>query len=194
MSPEILFLQGKISPKSDIYGMGLVLWEIIERKYVFMEFIENNRFQVSSFKHKCHGMNLKEIDPLNSIEELKQLVYSCTSFDRASRWDASQGLQHLKKLKEKFVLFSKLPGSSKPSNCTLKQIFTIDENPNESFSSTSLPLEENQPNEQTIQPLINSYPLAKKMIQHHGNINEFLIEEGPLENLLEIKHLTQAKK
>ncbi|CAJ0947059.1 unnamed protein product, partial [Mesorhabditis belari] len=90
------FTNAQISARNDIYACGLVLWELIERKLVYLEYGSDGHFRRSDFDYDVHqGKLTKLTEPNCSFEPLKNLVVRTTVFNRAERPTADAASQEI---------------------------------------------------------------------------------------------------
>ncbi|CAJ0945082.1 unnamed protein product, partial [Mesorhabditis belari] len=75
----------KNSHRNDVYGLGLVLWEIIERRTVFTEYGTKGSFNRDGFISDIIHKKLNKLSAPRCQLEIQQLVEWCTNFDRFSR-------------------------------------------------------------------------------------------------------------
>ena len=90
-APEV-FTDGKVSPKADVFALGVVLWELITGNSPY-EGMSNNKVIIEVIL----GGKRPEI-PSNCPEELKNLMSNCWDKDRDQRPDVADALKILEKL------------------------------------------------------------------------------------------------
>ncbi|CAJ0947376.1 unnamed protein product, partial [Mesorhabditis belari] len=92
MSPEACGINGpiRVTEKSDLYAVGLVLWEIVERKLVFL-------------KHHPDFPNQSSLDSPNCEEALANAIMRCTHFDSEQRPVAIDVLNSIENLKPSYT-------------------------------------------------------------------------------------------
>ncbi|CAJ0963200.1 unnamed protein product, partial [Mesorhabditis belari] len=107
MSPERI-KDGSISFKSDIYAIGLILWEIITRRKIFMKFFHGGVFHIDELLgDEVSGKDLKAIEPLDCLQSLQSIVFGCCFFDSNSRLSASKALLLCDDSKQSIVDYDK---------------------------------------------------------------------------------------
>ncbi|CAJ0924151.1 unnamed protein product, partial [Mesorhabditis belari] len=88
-----------ISNKNDIYAMGLVLWELIERKKSLLDYdTRRQSFDLVKFRHHVHRDQLLRIVAPNCGKEIQKIVMKCTEFRDEVRPSAKMVLQELKRI------------------------------------------------------------------------------------------------
>ncbi|CAJ0952064.1 unnamed protein product, partial [Mesorhabditis belari] len=95
MTPEALFAAEKgceFSIKGDLYAVGLVLWEIIERRKVFSDKCD----AVNSYKMALDKMR----EELKCPEEIKNVLKRILVFESVNRLPAEKALNHFKAWRE----------------------------------------------------------------------------------------------
>ncbi|CAJ0926730.1 unnamed protein product, partial [Mesorhabditis belari] len=95
----------KISHKNDVYSMGLVMWEMIERRRVWSTIEQyratNGGFNLEVFSNDVKKKKLKNVQPPPLCgSEIKKIVEECTRFKQSSRPTASDVYQQLRALNE----------------------------------------------------------------------------------------------
>ncbi|CAJ0916112.1 unnamed protein product, partial [Mesorhabditis belari] len=70
---------------NDVYSLGLVLWEIIERRIVFEEYVRNGSFRRDRFVADVTRNKLTKLEPPSCQKDLQEIVKRCTNFDRNER-------------------------------------------------------------------------------------------------------------
>ncbi|CAJ0914699.1 unnamed protein product, partial [Mesorhabditis belari] len=97
MAPEALFAAEKgceFSIKGDLYAVGLVLWEIIERRKVFSDKCDT----VNSYKMALDKM----IKELECPEKIKDVLKSILVFESVNRLPAKDALDRFEAWREKY--------------------------------------------------------------------------------------------
>ncbi|CAJ0933736.1 unnamed protein product, partial [Mesorhabditis belari] len=87
MSPPSLRDGGNeymVSHKNDVYSLGLVLWEVIERRIVLSQYGIGS-FQYETFIGEIYAKKITEIEEPHCPEELKRIIAGCISFEPSSR-------------------------------------------------------------------------------------------------------------
>ncbi|CAJ0916147.1 unnamed protein product, partial [Mesorhabditis belari] len=97
MNPDINNLS-KASHRNDVYSMGLVLWEIIERSTVFMEY--GKKFERDRFITDIALLKLTELIAPESPQPIQEIVKKCTVFNYRKRPLAKEIVEQLKQLDE----------------------------------------------------------------------------------------------
>ncbi|CAJ0922453.1 unnamed protein product, partial [Mesorhabditis belari] len=70
----------KLNHKSDIYSMGLVLWELIERRQVFSNYGKEDVYSINP-----NATQLIDLESFDCTHEIRQVVERCTAFDMNKR-------------------------------------------------------------------------------------------------------------
>ncbi|CAJ0961519.1 unnamed protein product, partial [Mesorhabditis belari] len=97
------------SHKNDVYALGLVLWEIVERRTVFVEFDQDEDFDRDEFVVRLTIGNTKKLEAPHCQQELQDAIASCTLFDYNEREVASVILAKLTQIEAKNLFISELP-------------------------------------------------------------------------------------
>ncbi|CAJ0949585.1 unnamed protein product, partial [Mesorhabditis belari] len=79
------------SPQSDIYQIGLVLWEIVERRTVYEDYGETE-MNLDRFLFDCRKNSVKLNSP-DSLHPIREIIETCTKIDCKER---SSALTHHK--------------------------------------------------------------------------------------------------
>ncbi|CAJ0947983.1 unnamed protein product, partial [Mesorhabditis belari] len=110
MSPEVYGITGRkmIHCKSDLYAAGLVLWEILERKKIFYDYVEQEGFNHVRFFTDFKKGTLKFELP-NCAHEIKSVVGSCIKFHFNDRPDVDRLYETVTEMNIKMKDFFKLP-------------------------------------------------------------------------------------
>ncbi|CAJ0920696.1 unnamed protein product, partial [Mesorhabditis belari] len=74
----------QLSPKYDVFTMGLVLWELIERKTIF------------------RTPDWTSVDPPDCPDDIQEIFRNCTNGEQRDRWGALRVKVELEKVKENF--------------------------------------------------------------------------------------------
>ncbi|CAJ0916276.1 unnamed protein product, partial [Mesorhabditis belari] len=90
----------KVSKRNDVYGAGLVLWEMVERRVVFDEYTRDKSFDANNFYIDIFTKKLTALEPPDCFDELKELIGITTNFDQKQRPSASRVLAQLKEIIE----------------------------------------------------------------------------------------------
>ncbi|CAJ0916132.1 unnamed protein product, partial [Mesorhabditis belari] len=98
MNPDVNNLS-KASHRNDVYSMGLVLWEIIERSTVFIEY--GKKFERDQFIIDISNGKLTELIQPESPRPIQEIVKKCTVFDSRKRPIAGEIVEQLKQLDER---------------------------------------------------------------------------------------------
>ncbi|CAJ0928187.1 unnamed protein product, partial [Mesorhabditis belari] len=69
----------EISPKSDLYAVGLILWEIVEREKVFREYTTDYEFFMAMY------LEVVKLGLPSCDVELRDIIMSCAEFDAQKR-------------------------------------------------------------------------------------------------------------
>ena len=97
-APEV-FKHGKVSHKADIYGLGIVLWELISGK---IPYNGKNPYEIQVAV--AEGERL--LIPDNCPDDFKRLIERCWDGDRDQRPNIEEVLEDLKKLGRTLVVQS----------------------------------------------------------------------------------------
>ncbi|CAJ0945282.1 unnamed protein product, partial [Mesorhabditis belari] len=85
-----------ISPKNDIYSLGLTLWEMVLREKPFAEYIRKfhrgEDFDREKFNADIQAKRLTRIRGTQCWPEFEELILSCVNFDRRLRPEAGEAL------------------------------------------------------------------------------------------------------
>ncbi|CAJ0947507.1 unnamed protein product, partial [Mesorhabditis belari] len=73
------------SPRNDVYSLGLVIWELIERRVNLLEYIKNDIFDQWNFIHDVWFGEINRIAPPDCLEEISEIVQDCVEFQRIDR-------------------------------------------------------------------------------------------------------------
>ncbi|CAJ0936494.1 unnamed protein product, partial [Mesorhabditis belari] len=102
------WLDNQVSHRNDVYSLGLVLWEIIERRIVFWEYSNYERFNRNEFQNAILRKQLKELVPPVCQPDLQDIVKKCTTFSRSNRLEASIVCKKLKEFAKCCKIIDKL--------------------------------------------------------------------------------------
>ncbi|CAJ0951039.1 unnamed protein product, partial [Mesorhabditis belari] len=94
----------KISRANDVYAVGLVLWETLERSRVYAKYDSKDNFNTTQFFIDILFRVLQKLEPPTCIEELQKIIVSCSSFDRGSRPKPQDVLKAVKHILEENAL------------------------------------------------------------------------------------------
>ncbi|CAJ0926941.1 unnamed protein product, partial [Mesorhabditis belari] len=83
------------SHRNDVYALGLVLWEIIERRIVFLEYGSRGSFNPYDFFADIIQKKLKRLIAPNCQKGIREIIRRCTNFNRSSRPMAVEVLEEL---------------------------------------------------------------------------------------------------
>ncbi|CAJ0917157.1 unnamed protein product, partial [Mesorhabditis belari] len=83
------------SHRNDVYSLGLILWETIERRLVFHEYNGDSGFDRDSLVHDIVTRKLKELASPICQSSLQDLLKRCTNFVHSLRPTASDALSSL---------------------------------------------------------------------------------------------------
>ncbi|CAJ0927922.1 unnamed protein product, partial [Mesorhabditis belari] len=95
--------------RNDVYSLGLVLWELIERRQVYSNYekvdgYNGKMFNESLFYSFIQANKQFDLEPINCIEELKVIFENATKFLALERSDAMETRDQLAQLeKESWV-------------------------------------------------------------------------------------------
>ncbi|CAJ0951082.1 unnamed protein product, partial [Mesorhabditis belari] len=101
---ENMHVDRKISHANDVYAVGLVLWETLERSRVYAKYDSKDNFNTTQFFIDILFRVLQKLEPPTCIEELQKLIVSCSSFDRGSRPKPQDVLKAVKLILEENAL------------------------------------------------------------------------------------------
>eukprot|EP00347_Sterkiella_histriomuscorum_P005424 403356670 len=78
-SPEALEDKNNYCPASDLYMLGIIMWEMLHNHYVWDQFTTE-----AAGKEICKG-ELPEWEADYAPEELRKIIYGCIAFDKKDR-------------------------------------------------------------------------------------------------------------
>ncbi|CAJ0940025.1 unnamed protein product, partial [Mesorhabditis belari] len=90
----------KVSPRNDVYALGLTVWELIERRVVFQEYISENGFLQWELFCQIWTGEVIEIVSADCLDEIKRIVQSCVNFNRSERPTAERVLELIQAFKK----------------------------------------------------------------------------------------------
>ncbi|CAJ0960449.1 unnamed protein product, partial [Mesorhabditis belari] len=96
------------SHRNDVYALGLVLWEIVERRMVFWEYGSRGSFNPYNFLADIIQKKLKRLSTPNCQREIRELIKRCTNFDRSSRPMAVEVLEEIRRIEQSDSFISSL--------------------------------------------------------------------------------------
>ncbi|CAJ0935595.1 unnamed protein product, partial [Mesorhabditis belari] len=99
-SEELLDQSRKASSRNDVYALGLVIWQLIERRLVFAEYGNEGKFDYGLFTLDVFLGKLKRLDPPKCFREIGEIVESCCDFARSKRPNIEEILKQLKEFKK----------------------------------------------------------------------------------------------
>ncbi|CAJ0956261.1 unnamed protein product, partial [Mesorhabditis belari] len=88
------------SHRNDVYGLGLVLWMIFERRLVFSDYGKEGKFSRDIFLTDVILQRLLNLELSECQGEIQNLVKNCTNFDYSKRPKATDVCQHLETIKK----------------------------------------------------------------------------------------------
>ncbi|CAJ0951193.1 unnamed protein product, partial [Mesorhabditis belari] len=101
--PEILFSEKtskEENSKADVYSMGIVCWEIIERRRILNQYKRYYGFERTAFANDFKkGGNLVEIEELTARKHFRDHIYFCTQLLPKSRYDSAKALESATRIK-----------------------------------------------------------------------------------------------
>ncbi|CAJ0951626.1 unnamed protein product, partial [Mesorhabditis belari] len=97
------------SHRNDVYSLGLVMWEIIERRTIFKKYEISGVFDRDLFLVDIIPRRLTEIESPECQTEIQKIISSCTNFQRIRRPAASGVLDFLKQTQQANEFISSLP-------------------------------------------------------------------------------------
>ncbi|CAJ0962970.1 unnamed protein product, partial [Mesorhabditis belari] len=101
-SQEQLYANTEDSHRNDVYSLGLVIWEMIERKKVLSQYTSGNEFQRDLFLVDIALKRITALEPPGCQEAISVTVQRCTNFNRNSRPTGQEVLKELKENKQIF--------------------------------------------------------------------------------------------
>ncbi|CAJ0958095.1 unnamed protein product, partial [Mesorhabditis belari] len=97
------------SHKNDVYSLGLVLWEIVERRVVLAGYNERDGyFNRDLFSHDINSKKLKEALLCRCQANVQELIENCTRFARNERPTAYVVLEDLQAILSSDLFISQL--------------------------------------------------------------------------------------
>ncbi|CAJ0927918.1 unnamed protein product, partial [Mesorhabditis belari] len=90
-----------VSSASDVYAVGLIIWEMIERKLAYCEYDVLEQGYHTFFNDLCDGKCLLE-PPNCSQAKIQELVLNCTAFHDEFRPEVEQSLHFVRELSESY--------------------------------------------------------------------------------------------
>ncbi|CAJ0916126.1 unnamed protein product, partial [Mesorhabditis belari] len=97
------------SHRNDIYSLGLVMWEIIERRTIFTNYEMPGGFDRDQLLFDIALKRVTEIESPECQSEIQKTILRCTNFQRIHRPPASEVLDSLKQTQKANEFISSLP-------------------------------------------------------------------------------------
>ncbi|CAJ0916164.1 unnamed protein product, partial [Mesorhabditis belari] len=98
----------KDSHRNDVYSLGLVMWEIMERRTIFTNYERSGMFDRDQLLFDIALKRLTEIEPPECQSEIQKIISRCTNFQRIHRPAASEVLDFLNQTQKGIATFASL--------------------------------------------------------------------------------------